>query len=60
MTFKKSNKQAQAIFEYFILTIVIATIVLFFTASPHFQKIKNDCEAAFDGGIEEMLNQPPE
>lgn len=55
MTFKKYNKKGQAIFEYFILTIVVVTIVLFFADSQFFKSIKNSCETAFNQAVEEML-----
>ena len=66
MTFKKINKSVhpvrkefsnggQAIFEYFILTIAVVAIVLFFASSPHFQGIRNSCEEAFNQAVEEIL-----
>lgn len=45
----------QAIFEYFILTIVMAGIVLYFLNNRHFQSIKESCEEAFNDAVEEML-----
>jgi hypothetical protein len=58
MTFKKSNKRAQAILEYFILTTVVLSVVLFFSTSPHFNKIRTSCETAFNDAVDKMLGDP--
>ena len=55
MTFKKSNKRAQAILEYFILTTIVLTVILFFTVSPYFTGIRNSCENAVNDAIDVML-----
>jgi hypothetical protein len=66
MTLKKFNKSlwyerkqikhlGQSIFEYFILTTFIVTVVLFFVSSPYFKAIKNSCLEAFNQAVEDML-----
>lgn len=57
MTFKKINRSSkgQAIFEYFILTIAVVAVVLFFASSDFFTDIKASCEQAFNEGVTEML-----
>ena len=66
MTFKKNNKSAcpvrkeffnggQAIFEYFILTAVVVTVVFLFLQSTFFTNIKTSCENAFNQAVGEML-----
>lgn len=60
MTLKKlnkkfNNKNGQAIFEYFILTAVVVTVVFLFLQSPFFTSIKTSCENAFNQAVEEML-----
>jgi len=55
MTFKKINKRAQAILEYFILTTVVFMVVLFFSQSPYFADIKDSCETAFNNGVTQIL-----
>lgn len=55
MTFKKFNRSAQAIFEYFILTIAVVAIVLFFSNSSFFQTVRNQCNTAFSDATEEIL-----
>jgi len=70
MTFTKINKsscvnrkkiyQGQAVFEYFILTIVVVGIFLFLAGgfnfnSSYFKSFKNSCENAFNQAIGEIL-----
>jgi len=60
MTLKKSRRgqaiiKGQAIFEYFILTIAIVAVVLFFASSPYFKNINNSCETVFNQAVGEML-----
>lgn len=58
MTLKKINKighQGQAIFEYFILTAVVITAVLFFADTAFFRNIRNSCSHAFNEAVEEIL-----
>ncbi|MBI3991051.1 MAG: hypothetical protein HY350_02770 [Candidatus Omnitrophica bacterium] len=63
MTLKKSKK-GQAVLEYFILTIVVVTIVLFFSRTQHFNRIKDSLtndnnngkgNGAFDIAVNEIL-----
>ena len=54
MTLKKS-KRGQATFEYFILTAAVVAVVLFFSTSPYFQKIKKSSEGVFSQAVGEML-----
>ncbi len=53
MTLKKSKK-GQAIFEYFVLTTVVVTVVLFFATTPYFKNMKDSCESAFNKGISKI------
>jgi len=58
MTLKKSKRgwvKGQAIFEYFILTTVVVTVVLFFANSPYFANIKASCENAFNQAVNKIL-----
>ncbi len=67
MTFKKINKsrypgiifsanyQAQAVFEYVILTTVVVTVVLFFSQTEYFSKIKESCNDAFSRAVTEIV-----
>lgn len=49
MTLKKSKINGQSALEYFILTIVVIMILLFFTKSPMFDGVK--------GGMDKLLNE---
>lgn len=65
MTFKKINKshpaqrkfseKAQSIFEYVILTAVVATAVLFFINTDQFKSIKQSCDDAFNRSVAEIV-----
>jgi hypothetical protein len=60
MTLKKLNKtlhkeNGQSILEYFILTTVVVTVVLFFASGDYFRDIKTSCENAFNQAMENML-----
>jgi hypothetical protein len=55
MTFKKINKRAQSIFEYFILTAAVCATVLFFATTDSFKSIKISCEKAFNGAVTELV-----
>jgi hypothetical protein len=58
MTLKKTNKgltKGQSILEYFILTAVVLSAVLFFTHTPYFQGISGSCENAFNGSVDKIL-----
>jgi hypothetical protein len=66
MTFKKINKrtclnrkifynQGQAIFEYFILMILVIGIAFFAFSSSFFEGVKSDCENAFNQAVGDIL-----
>lgn len=70
MTFKKNIKsflplktfsevlrknKAQSIFEYLILTAVVAAVVMFFAKAGYFTKIKKSCEDGFKRSVEEIV-----
>ncbi|MDD5477957.1 MAG: hypothetical protein PHG87_07185 [Candidatus Omnitrophica bacterium] len=48
-----SDKKAQSIFEYVILTAVVVTTVLIF--GPYFGKIKDSCDKAFNAAVTEIV-----
>lgn len=50
---KFSDKKAQSIFEYVILTAVVVALVLIF--GPHFGKIKDSCTKAFNDAVTEIV-----
>ncbi len=49
------NNIAQSIFEYLILTTVVAAVVLFFSKSANFAAIKKTCDDALDRSVTEMI-----
>ncbi len=49
------NYKAQSIFEYLILTTVVAAVVLFFTKSAALEKIKKSCDDALDRSVQEIV-----
>ncbi|MFH1191187.1 MAG: hypothetical protein V1670_03215 [Candidatus Omnitrophota bacterium] len=67
MTFKKINKsrypskiilanyKAQSIFEYLILTTVVATVALLFSQTKYFERMKISCENAFGRAVTEII-----
>lgn len=66
MAFKKANKshfaqrkfsdrRAQSIFEYVILTAVVVAAVLIFAESTYFKGIKDSCENAFNAAVTEIV-----
>jgi len=50
---KFSDKEAQSIFEYVILTAVVVTVVLIF--GPQFTKIRESCNTAFNKAVTEIV-----
>jgi len=52
---KFADKKAQAIFEYLILTAVVAAIILLFSAAPYFQGIQTACGKAFNAAVTEIV-----
>jgi len=50
-----ANYKAQAVFEYLILTTVVAAVVLFFASTPYFTKIKTSCDNAFNRTVTEIV-----
>ncbi len=48
-----SDRKAQSIFEYVILTAVVVAAVLIF--GPHFEKIKKSCDDAFNRSVAEIV-----
>jgi len=50
---KFSDKEAQSIFEYVILTALVVTVVLIF--GPYFDKIKQSCNDAFNAAVTEIV-----
>lgn len=52
---KLSDRKAQSIFEYVILTAVVVAVVLFFASTPYFQRIKTSCEGAFNAAVTEIV-----
>ena len=52
---KFSDKKAQSIFEYVILTAIVVAVVLFFAATPYFQKIKTACDNAFNRAVTQIV-----
>lgn len=50
---KFSDKKAQSIFEYVILTAVVVAVVLIF--GPHFKNIKESCQTAFNDAVTEIV-----
>ena len=49
------NGKAQSIFEYLILTAVVAAVVMFFAKAGYFTQIKTSCENAFKRSVEEIV-----
>lgn len=49
------NNIAQSIFEYLILTTVVAAVVLFFSKSEYFTNIKKSCDDALDRSVTEII-----
>jgi len=56
MTFKKVNKTGQAIFEYFILTSVLMTLVLFFATSGIFGSVRDSAKTALEQATSKILH----
>ncbi|MDD5465669.1 MAG: hypothetical protein PHP73_04965 [Candidatus Omnitrophica bacterium] len=50
---KFSDKKAQSIFEYVILTAVVVAVVLIF--GPYFDDIKKSCTKAFNDAVTEIV-----
>ncbi len=50
---KISDKKAQSIFEYVILTAVVVALVLIF--GPYFENIKESCKTAFNAAVTEIV-----
>jgi len=48
-------RNAQSIFEYFILTSVIAALLLTFASSDYFIKIQEAFNSAFNRSCEEII-----
>jgi hypothetical protein len=55
MTFAKSNKSGQSIFEYFVLTAITVGLFLVFMKSQNFLGIKAAAENFFDSAVTEVL-----
>jgi uncharacterized protein (UPF0333 family) len=47
MTFKKYEKRGQAVLEYFILTVIVVSVILYFTQSGGFTRSKNGIDQVF-------------
>lgn len=52
---KFSDKKAQSIFEYIILTAIVVAVILIFASTPYFQKIKTACDNAFNAAVTEIV-----
>ncbi len=52
---KFADKKAQSIFEYVILTAAVVSVVLIFSSTPYFQKIKTACDNAFNAAVTEIV-----
>ncbi len=52
---KFSDKKAQSIFEYVILTAVVVAVVLIFASTPYFQRIKTACNNTFNEAVTEIV-----
>lgn len=54
MTLIKSKKSGQSVFEYFILTVVVVSLLMLFTKSNFFKSVKQSSETAFQGAAGEL------
>ncbi len=52
---KFSDKKAQSIFEYVILTAVVVAAILIFASTPYFQRINASCDKAFNEAVTEIV-----
>lgn len=55
MTLKKCNKSGQSVLEYFILTIIMVSVCLFFAQNKTFIKIQKSCDNGFNKAVGEIL-----
>ena len=55
MTFKKINKTGQSVFEYFILTSVLMTLVLFFATSGTFGRVRDSAKMTLEQATNKIL-----
>jgi hypothetical protein len=55
MTFTKPNKIGQAVFEYFVLTVITVGLFLVFMKNQNFLGIKNAAEEFFTKKIAVIL-----
>jgi len=55
MTFKKINKTGQSVFEYFILTSVLMTLILFFATSGNFGCVRDSARIALEQATNRIL-----
>jgi len=51
MASKIDNKRGQSIFEYFILTIIVVSIALYFMSNQNFIQVKDAAEGVFVGAV---------
>ncbi len=56
--FKKINKSGQSIFEYVILTCLIAAMLFGFSQAPFFRDIRIYLSNAFDRSVIKILQVP--
>jgi hypothetical protein len=57
MSDKAYNKRGQSIFEYFILTIVVVSIVLGFMNNQYFGQVKTAANNTFIGAVENITRK---
>jgi hypothetical protein len=54
MSSKAYNRRGQSIFEYFILTIIVVSIALYFVRNQNYVTVKNAAEVVFDQAVENI------
>lgn len=57
-TFKKINKSGQSIFEYIILTCLVAALLFGFSQAPFFKNIRGYLNDAFNRSVQKILQVP--
>ncbi|MDD5080355.1 MAG: hypothetical protein PHH68_08580 [Candidatus Omnitrophica bacterium] len=52
--FGPDDRPGQSIFEYFILTIIVVSVALFFMKNKAFQKIQDSTNTSFNQAVEKI------